>query len=72
MSSCVVSLEVAAIDGDFHSLERLLTRPSISIKRSNIGQEHELKQWRHLRDLEIPEVDATQPRHPDATRITKW
>ena len=59
LSSCVVSLEVTAIDGDFHSLERVLTRPSIPIKRPYIGQQCELKQWRHLPDLEIPEVDAT-------------
>ena len=63
VSSFVVSLDVAAI-GDFHSLERVLTRPSIPIKRSNIGQQCELKQWRLLRELEIPEIDATS-NNPD-------
>ena len=57
--SCVFSLELAVIEGDFHSLERVLTRPSIPIKISNIGQQCESKQWRHLGDIEIPEVDAT-------------
>ena len=58
VSSCVVSLEWVA-KGGFHSLDRVLIRPSIPIKRSNIGQKCELTQWRHLRDSDILEVDAT-------------
>lgn len=75
----MISLEVAAIDGDFHSLERVLTRPVIPIKRSNIGQQCELKQWRHLEDSNTGSRrnirDAAdrpgQSIYPDATRGTE-
>ena len=57
VSSCVVSLEVAAMDGDFHSPGECANH-TIDTKRSNIGQQCDLKQRRHLRNLEISEVDA--------------
>ena len=44
----------------------------IPIKRSNIGQQCELKQWRHLRYLEIRKVNATSvmlPISQDSTDI---
>lgn len=55
----ITGLEVAGLNGNtFLDLPDVYTQQSIPLTKDNIPDEHELRKWLHLKDVEIARIDA--------------
>ncbi len=56
-----VKLHVSAVDDtEVFQLPRVLTRPTITVGLTSFVKQGELKDWPHLADIQLPDVDSKQ------------
>ena len=59
VESSIVSLELFDIQGEnFIDLPKVFTTPKLPVSKENMATQQDAEKWSHLKDIEIPEIDA--------------